>query len=282
MKILVTGGAGFIGSHLVNRLVELGHEVKALDNLSSGKKENINKKANLIIGDIRDESHVRKSMRGCGVVFHLAALTSVRNSNADDNFRINYLGARNVFTKADSLGAKIIFSSSAAVYGNTKLPTKEDAECDPISDYGRNKLKAEKFLAGKDAFIARLFNVYGPGGKSVINRFCLNVKQGNHIRIFGSGLQTRDYIHVNDVVDALIFGLENKGTYNIATGEETSVLSVIDMVEKASGQKPETKFEIPIKGDVKRSRADITMIKNLGWKPEINIENGINDVWSSL
>lgn len=280
MKILVTGGAGFIGSHLINKLIELGHDVNVLDNLTIGDKSRVNEKANFIKGDIREELDIKKSMNGCEAVFHLAAISNVRESNEDENFKINYIGARNVFIIAKKLGAKIIFTSSAAVYGNAKIPNKENIECNPISDYGKNKLKAEKFL--ENAFIVRMFNVYGPNGNSVINDFCKKTKIGKKITVFGSGMQTRDYIHVDDIVEALIIGLDNEGIYNIANGEEISLLSVIDEIENTSGEKIEPEFTIPNESEIKRSKADISAIKSLGWEPNVNLKEGIKSIWSSL
>ena len=280
MQILVTGGAGFIGSHLADRLAELGHQINVLDNFSSGKRDWLNKKATLFKGDVESIFDVKKAISGCDAVFHLAALTDVRNSDDDRIFRVNYMGSKNVFDAAAKQGAKTIFASSAAVYGNADMPNSEDTKLAPISAYGKTKLKAEKLL--KDAFIARIFNAYGSRGKSVINRFCSNVKSGKKATVFGSGMQSRDYVYVSDVVNALLLGLEHTGTYNVAAGTETTLLNILDIIGDISGSEPNTEFSLPIEGEIKRSKADISKIKALGWQPAVSIEDGIRYVWRSL
>ena len=208
--ILVTGGAGFIGSHLVKKLQKAGNDVRVLDDLSSGKKENV-QGAEFIRGDVKSEIDVSKAVKGCEYVFHLAALIDARDMG-DDVFKVNFLGSKNVFAAAQRHGAKVIFTSSAAVYGEGTAG--EESSLKPLNDYGKSKAKAEKLL--KSGFIARLFNVYGPGGKSVINRFVKGICAGNgDITIYGTGLQTRDYVYVDDVVDALMLGMSNEGVYNV-------------------------------------------------------------------
>lgn len=280
MKILVTGGAGFIGSHLVDRLVESGHQINVLDNFSCGKRDWLNKKATLFKGDVESIFDVKKAISGCDAVFHLAAVTDVRNSDDDKIFRVNYMGSKNVFDAAEKQGAKTIFASSAAVYGNADLPNSEGTKLAPISAYGKTKLKAEKLL--KDAFIARIFNAYGPRGKSVINRFCANAKAGKKATVFGSGIQSRDYVYVSDVVNALLLGLDHAGTYNVAAGTETTLLNILDIIGDISGTEPSIEFGLPVEGEIKRSRADISKIKALGWSPAVSIEDGIRYVWRSL
>lgn len=273
MKILVTGGCGFIGSYLVDKLIELGNEVVVLDNLLSGKKEKLNKKAKFVFGDVRIPEDIKKAMKGCEVCFHLAAVTDVRNVDDDLVYQTNFLASRDVFDVAEKFGTKIIFTSSAAVYGNSKVPNKEDDECKPVSKYGRYKLKAEGLA--KNAFIVRLFNVYGHGGKGFINRLCNNIPKYEEIIIYGNGLQTRDYIYVTDVVDALLLGIENSGLYNVGTGVETSILQLLDIFNEITKIRPSTKFTMPIENEIKRSRADITKIKKLRWEPKISLEEGI-------
>ena len=276
MKILVTGGCGFIGSHLVDKLIELDHDVVVLDNLSSGKKKNMNPKATFVYGDIRDIEDVNRAMRNCNIVFHLAAITDAR-SDADDIYKVNYLGSSNVFRIAEKKKAKVIFTSSAAVYGNAI--EKEDSYCEPISQYGKSKLKAEK-LCPNDAFIIRLFNAYGPRGNSVINKFCKKMPKYDDITVFGNGLQTRDYIYISDVINALLLGLDNTGLYNVGTGVETSVMDIIEIIRITTRNKPHMKFTTPNKNEVKRSKADISKIKKLKWKPEMDIVYGIRELLS--
>ncbi|MCX6818966.1 MAG: NAD-dependent epimerase/dehydratase family protein [Candidatus Aenigmarchaeota archaeon] len=273
MKILVTGGCGFIGSHLVDKLITLNHEVVVLDNLSSGKKEYLNPAAKLVVGDVRDLDDVKKSIRGCETVFHLAALTDVRSEAEETDYQVNFIGSKSVFSVAEAINAKIIFASSSAVYGNS--PAKEDSKCSPISQYGRSKLKAEK-ACPEDSLILRLFNAYGPKGKSVINIFCKKIPKYEDITVFGTGLQTRDYIYVADVVNAMIMGLKKSGIYNVGTGLETSLLDVIEIIHQLANNKPNIKFAMPRENEVKRSKADITKIKHaLGWGPRIELVEGI-------
>lgn len=281
MKILVTGGAGFIGSHLVDRLISEGHDVAVLDNLSSGKREWVNKKARFIAGDIRDPTTVATAMQDCSAVFHLAAVTDARSSDEDTIYQVNYLGAEHVFTLAAAKNCKIIFTSSAAVYGDT-LPCKEDGKCTPISQYGKSKLKAEALAARGNAFTARLFNCYGPKSKSVVSTFCEKIPDYKDVTVFGSGLQTRDFVHVNDVVNALFLGIEKSGVYNVGTGTETSVLHLIDLIHKITNSKPNKKFTPPVEGDIKRSRAEIVKIKKLGWEPKISLEDGVRALLADM
>lgn len=280
MKALVTGGAGFIGSHLVNRLLATGYEVSVLDNLSTGRKENVNKKASFFKGDVRDESDVRKAGSGCSLIFHLAAQTDARINDPEKDFRINFEGSKTVFDFAKISGAKVIFTSSAAVYGDTQLPNRENGEKKPLSEYGKNKLKAEKLL-GADAFVGRIFNVYGPNGHGVINTFCKKIKNNDELEVFGTGMQTRDFIFVEDVVDALVLGTRHGGTYNVGTQTETSLIQVIDMVRDASRLGARTKFLPEKSSDIKRSKADISKIKKLDWSPKVNIREGVKLTFNS-
>ncbi len=283
MKVLVTGGAGFIGSHLVDRLVDEGHDVAVLDNLSSGKREWVNGKAKLVIGDICDPTTVATAMQGCSAVFHLAAMTDARSSDDDTIYRVNYLGSENVFTIAKSKRCKVIFTSSAAVYGEAS-PCAESARCEPIAQYGKSKLKAESLLQrlDADAFIARLFNCYGPRSKSVVNKFCEKIPEYKDITVYGSGIQTRDFVHVNDVVGALLLGIEKSGVYNVGTGVETSLIHLIDKIHSITKSKPSAKFAQPVEGDIKRSKAEIGKIKAAGWSPKISLEDGIRSLLADM
>lgn len=276
MKILVTGGNGFVGRHLVKQLTADGHEVVVLDNFSTSQQTAI-KDVQIIKGDIRDKSDVNRAIKGCEAVFHLAALVDLREADDKTDYDINFLGAKNVFEIAKAQNAKIIFTSSAAVYGNAAI-CKEEMECKPVSQYGWSKLKAENFLRKEmpESFIVRFFNVYGPAGNGVINIFCRNVPNYKPVTIYGNGMQTRDYVYVSDVADALVLGIENSGTYNAGTGQETSLLEVLDIVQEITRAKPEYKFELPNEKEIKRSRADITKIKNeLGWAPKVDLKTGI-------
>ncbi|MBI4896572.1 MAG: SDR family NAD(P)-dependent oxidoreductase [Candidatus Aenigmarchaeota archaeon] len=279
MKILVTGGAGFIGSHLSRRLLKDGHQVVILDNLSTGKKEYLHKDVTFIKGDIRDPLDIAKAMKGVEAVFHLAALKNVRDNDPDLDFQVNYLAAQNVFDLAKKVKAKIIFTSSAAVYGDVPVPTAETAPCKPKSQYGKSKLRAEKLLAPENSFIVRLFNVYGPLGSNVLNDFCKKIPLYEDVTIFGTGLQTRDYVHVTDVVEALVLGLTYNGLYNVGTGQELSLLSLVDAIKKISNAEPHVKFATGNDNEIARSRADITKIKTeLQWEPKVSLQKGIEQL----
>ena len=273
MNILVTGGAGFIGRHLVSKLLSLGHAVTIYDNFSTSKKSST--PAKIIEGDIKDAPDVERVMRGMQAVFHLAAISDLR---ADENliYNTNFIGSKNVFEAAKQAGAKVVFTSSSAVYGETKL-AKESDECHPANQYGKSKLRAEK-IAPEKSFIARLFNVYGPEGHGVMNNFCRLVPKYKDVTVFGHGTQTRDFIYVDDVVNALIAGLQLEGVYNIGTGKETSLLEVIDIIHAMTKAKPSIKFTPAIQGDVQRSKADISKIQQTEWFPKVELSEGIRKI----
>jgi len=268
MKILVTGGTGFIGSRLVKKLIDEGHEVVILDKSS----KNADERAKFIQGDILDQEDIERAMKGCSAVFHLAAITQI-GADEDKTYKVNFIGSKNIFNQAKKQKARIIFTSTASVYGNTPAPHRESAECSPISFYGKTKLNAEKLIP--DAFIVRLFNVYGPGGNGVLNLFAENIPKYEDIIIFGTGTQTRDFVHVDDVVNVLMKGLEFEGIYNVGTGRETSLLSLADMIFSITKNKPNIKFGMPKEGDIRRSVANIDHLKKYGWEPKISLEDGL-------
>jgi nucleoside-diphosphate-sugar epimerase len=278
MKILVTGGTGFIGRHLVNKLLLLGHEVVVLADETKG---NPPEGSEYIKGDIRDGYNVKKAFEGCECVFHLAAITDVRDSNDEAVYATNFLGSKNVFEVAKAKNAKIIFTSTAAVYGNGNIPNREMDECKPISQYGKSKLRAEWYLQNlvQDSFIVRLFNVYGTGGHSFINVLAEKMPKYDDISIFGNGLQTRDYVHVDDVLDALLLGFNNSGLYNVGTGVECSTSRLVEVAQEITKYKPNLKFTPPKKNDIARNRADITKIKSIGWEPKMSLEEGIKSMF---
>jgi len=295
MKILVTGGAGFIGSHLVDRLIEQDHKVVVVDNLSTGKKENLNKEAVFYNIDIRasELSHIFQEERP-EVVFHLAAQISVRKSVEDPivDAKTNILGSLNLFENCKKFGVKkIIFTSTGgALYGDAdKIPTPDDYPVHPLSPYAIAKLSTEKYLDyyykvfNIPYLILRFANIYGPrqdpnGEAGVVAIFAKKLLKNENPIINGDGRQTRDYVVVDDAVRAAMLGLENNnmGTYNIGTGKETSVNQLFDLLSQALGVSAEKRHGPAKKGEQLRSCLDYSKIKQeFGWKPSYEIEEGI-------
>jgi len=290
-KSLVTGGAGFIGSHLVDALIGRGHEVLIIDNLSAGKKENLNPKAQFYQIDIRDFEKIKPLFDNVNFVFHLAAIPRVPISVKDPvgTSDVNVLGTVNVFKSAiDAKVEKIIFSSSSSVYGDQqKLPLKEDMIPEPKSPYGLQKLVGEHFaklftdLYQIPIVSLRYFNVYGPRTdldsdySLVIGKFLRLKKEKKPLTIFDDGEQTRAYCYVDDVVKATISAVNSekiKGGEIINVGSEESY-SVNHIAELIGG---EVKYLPPRAGDVRDTKADINLAKNLlEWQPRVSLEEGI-------
>lgn len=297
-KILVTGGAGFIGSHLVDRLVKERHRVVVVDNLSSGKKENISKEAKFYKIDICSPKIFeifRKEKPE--IVFHLAAQKNVRKSVEDPIFdaKVNILGSLNILkNSAEFKVKKIIFASSGgAVYGNAKrIPTPENYETSPISPYGIAKLTVENYLKfykqsyNLDFISLRLANVYGPrqdpkGEVGVVSIFIDNLLKGKRPVIFGDGEQTRDFIYVDDVCKVCILAMrsEKVGVYNVGTGVEISINDLYGAVQKVLNKRINPIHLLPKEGEVKRSCLDITKAhRELKWVPKISLKEGLKKV----
>ena len=292
MKCLVTGGAGFIGSHLVDKLIEENHKVVAIDNLSSGKKENINKKAkfykiDICSSKIKDIFKKEKPE----IVFHLAAIPRVPTSveKPVETSKVNILGTVNIFkNSADFKVKRVIFASSSAIYGNQKkFPFVETMEPCPLSPYGLQKLSGEQFaklfleLYGLSIVCLRYFNVYGPrvdfnsDYSLVLGKF-LNQKRKNiPLTIYGTGEQTRAFCYVEDVVSANIKAMNSKKIkggeiINIGSDKSYSVNYLADLISK------EKKYLSVRKGDVLHTKSDIKKAKNLlNWQPKTKFEDGI-------
>ncbi len=291
-KYIVTGGAGFIGSHLVDRLVADGHEVEVVDNLLLGKKEFVNKKASFSKVDIRDYARLKKVFNGVEAVFHLAADPRLPVSIEDPvgTHEINVTGTLNVLLAAKESGVKkVVFSSSCAVYGDQSLPISENAIPHPLSPYGLHKLIGEEYcrlfskLYGLKTVCLRYFNVFGPRKLAtgsypmVIPVFLSQRRKGEAMTIVGDGLQTRDYIYVSDVVEANIKALaseaEDGRAINIGSGKETSVNEIAKLIGGENINVPERP------GEMKNIRADNTLARELlGWEPSITLEEGIAEL----
>jgi UDP-glucose 4-epimerase len=297
LKILVTGGAGFIGSHLVRALVNAGHSVSVLDNLSTGSLDNLRvviDSIEFVEGDVRDYKTVEGAVRGVDAVIHLAALIDVAESIAkpDLYFDVNVGGTYNVL-KASKGVSVFVFASSSAVYGESvRLPIPEDHPPNPKSPYAASKISGEAFvmafseLYGFRPVILRLFNVYGPKQSrayaGVIIEFIRRISRGEPPVIFGDGEQTRDFVHVNDVVNAIMLALGNdkaRGIYNIGSGTAISINELAKLILNVIGREDLRPIYAPPRpGDIKHSVADTTRaMRGLRFKPSIRLEDGLRD-----
>ncbi len=296
MKIAVTGGAGFIGSHIVDAYIAEGHDVVVLDNFSTGKKENVSKQASVEKVDITDAAKIRKifEKEKFDIVNHHAAQVNVRASvdNPTDDATINILGGINVYEAARATGVKkVIFASSGgAVYGEQRyFPADEKHPKRPFSPYGVSKHANEKYLVyykmvyGIEDVILRYTNVYGPrqnpqGEAGVIAIFTEKMMKNEQPIINGDGTQTRDYVYVNDIVRANVLALTDKarGIYNCSTGVEFSVNTVFQILKLRTGSNCKVVHGPAKAGEQQRSVCSFRKIeKSLGWKPEFNMELGI-------
>ena len=292
MKYAVTGGAGFIGSHLVKNLVEHGNELIVIDNLNTGKKKNIEKfseKIDFFEVDIRDFNAIEDILKNVDGIFHEAALASVQDSFRipDEFFDVNVKGTENIFKIGKKLGIKVVYASSSSVYGNPiQVPIKESDDKNPFNPYAKTKLEddklAEKYAKnGLKVIGLRYFNVFGPGQSKeyagVIKLFLERIQQGLSPLINGDGLQVRDFVYVDDVVNANMLAMESNidgEFFNIGTNSVVSVLDLANMIIKFSGLKLKPIHRPPVPGDVKATQADITKAKMmLKWKPTTSIEN---------
>src|SRR6266536_4848780 len=294
MRAMVTGGAGFIGSHVVEALLARGDEVHALDDLSKGKRENVAAGAELHVADIRRPDDVFDAVRP-EAVLHLAAQADVRDSveRPDNDADVNVVGTVRILEAARRHGAKLVFASTGgAIYGECEAPAPEDAPRRPRAPYGASKLCGEEYLAtwnrlhGTSHVALRLGNVYGPrqephGEAGVIAIFMGLLHAGGTPRIYGDGRQTRDYVYVGDVARAMVLALErDSGVYNIGTGRETSVLELQTAIQQASGVRREPAIEPPRFGGLQRSVLDVSLAaRELGWRPERSLEEGLAETW---
>lgn len=298
MKVLVTGGAGFIGSHLVDALVVAGHEVRVLDDLSTGREGNLNPSAELIRGDVSRQGAVRKAVRGAEVVFHQAAhgsvLRSVKSPLTSD--RANTHGTLTVLQSALEAGVRrVVAASSSSVYGGAdRLPTPESEPVRPRSPYAVTKLAGEHYcrvfseLQGLETVALRYFNVYGPrqpvdsAYAAVIPLFAAAVRNGEVATVHGDGEQTRDFTFVADAVAANLAAASAPGqvcsgrVYNVAAGGTHSLLDVLATLGRLVGSEPKVVHAEPRAGDVRQSQADISAARrDLGYAPSVTLEEGL-------
>jgi UDP-glucose 4-epimerase len=298
VRVLVTGGAGFIGSHVADALVARGDEVVVLDDLSSGKRENVPAGARFVEGDIREPQEELFADTRPEVCFHLAAQADVRVSVAqpDHDAGINVLGTVQLLHAGLPLGTQLVFSSTGgAIYGECDGPAPEDAERRPLSPYGVSKLAGEEYLAAYNRLYGtrhvslRYGNVYGPrqdphGEAGVVAIFLSRLAEGKRARIFGDGWQTRDYVFVGDVARATLAAAERDGgVYNVGTGRETSVIELLELCQRVAGTELEPEFATARAGELQRSVLDISRaVDELGWRPERSLEDGLRDTWESF
>ena len=292
MKYVVTGGAGFIGSHLIEKLVKQGDVVTVLDNLNTGKIENlksVSKKINFVQNDIRDFEVLRSLMENVDGVFHQAAMASVQDSfRIPEKFHdVNVNGTENIFKIAKEFGIKVVYASSSSVYGDTSiLPTTESDEKRPINPYAKTKFEKDKLAEqyaknGLKVIGLRYFNVFGPRQSKeyagVIKLFLERIQQGLPPLVNGDGLQIRDFVYVDDAVNANILSMKSDidfEFFNIGTGTTISILDLANMIIKFSGLKIKPIHRPALSGDVRATQADITKVKTmLKWRPTTSIQD---------
>ena len=304
MKVLVTGGAGFIGSHLVNLLVEQNMQVMVVDNLSTGLRENVNSRAWLVELDVLSPELLRVFAEArFDAVIHLAAQTGVPYSleRPDIDCQLNIDGMVNVLEACRKTGVgRIIFSSSAAVYGDVSvLPVTEDITAVPTSFYGLSKLTAEKYMAlykqihELNYAVLRFANVYGErqgdrGEGGVVSIFARKLAKGQPVAIFGDGGQTRDFIYVGDVAAAILQAIlapvaNLNRIFNISTKTQTSVLALLELLEQAAGITVDKKNAPARDGDIYHSLlANEVAVKALAWQPKMNLAAGLARTYRAL
>ncbi|HEX8997640.1 MAG TPA: SDR family oxidoreductase [Ktedonobacterales bacterium] len=298
-QCLVTGGAGFIGSHLVDGLLAAGHQVRVLDDLSTGSEINLRAhrgKLRILRGDLRDRDAVRAAMADVEVVFHLAAISSVQRSIVDpvESIDVNVRGAMQALQVAQESGVRrVIIASSAAVYGDSEaLPLSERAAPNPQSPYAVHKLACEHLckvftqMYGLETVALRYFNVYGSRQRpdaeyaAAIPRFVERLRHNQEPVIYGDGEQTRDFIHISDVVRANLLAAEsaaaNGQVMNIASGAATSVNNVVSTLTDLLGASVKPRFEPTQPGDIRESVADISLARRLlGFEPQVSLRDGL-------
>jgi UDP-glucose 4-epimerase len=297
VRAVVTGGAGFIGSHVVDALLARGDEVHVVDTLETGRRENVPAAATLHERDIREPAGGLYDEIAPEAVFHLAAQADVGTSveRPDFDATVNVVGTIRVLEEARRHGARVVLASTGgAIYGECDGPASEDAPRRPLSPYGTAKLAAEEYLAtwnrlyGSSHVALRFANVYGPrqlakleGG--VVAIFMDRLRAGEGVTIFGDGEQTRDFVYVGDVVEAILAaGGQEAGTFNVGTGVETSVNGLFEACRAVAGVAAEAAHAPARPGDVRRSVIDVALAaETLGWRPATALAEGLRLTWSA-
>jgi nucleoside-diphosphate-sugar epimerase len=303
MRYLVTGGAGFIGSNIVDELVRRDHKVVVLDDLSAGKESNltdVRNKIDLHVGSITDLAAVQSACKGADYVIHLAARTSVPRSvqNPIETNFVNIDGTLNVLVAArDAKVRRLVFAASSSAYGETPtLPKTEAMPADPISPYGITKYVGELYakvfgrVYGLENACVRYFNVFGPRQdpssqySGVLSRFMLAVIEDQQPIVFGDGEQSRDFTFIANIVDETLRACDAQGAsgmvFNGGTGARITLNQVLKLLEKISGKKIQPKYDPPRTGDIRDSQADISLAqKILGYRPLVQFEEGLQRTW---
>lgn len=297
MKIVVTGGAGFIGSNLVNELLSRNHFVRVIDNLSTGYNINVNPNVDFHEADVRDLKKINEITHGFDVIIHLAANVGNVKSIEDPihDAEVNVLGTRNIISAIlNNKIPSLIYFSSAAIYGAPKyLPIDENHPCEPDSPYGVSKLAGEKDvlcmsrISNFRSVCFRPFNVYGKNQRfdaygNVIPIFFQKIYNGEPITIYGDGEQTRDFINVKDIVRAVVISVENdiNGIFNLATGKAITINQLVEYMEVATGEKIKINYTAPRKGEVIHSSANVTnLVNNLNYQPNLSFIELLKDYW---
>jgi UDP-glucose 4-epimerase len=294
MRAIVTGGAGFIGSHVVDALLARGEEVHVLDDLSKGKRENVPDGAELHEADVRSPEEVFDAVLP-DAVLHLAAQADVRVSVDRPAFDadVNVISTIQILEAARRHGAKVVFASTGgAIYGECAEPATEEAPRRPLAPYGASKLGAEEYLETWNRLYElahvslRFGNVYGPRQEphseaGVVAIFMGLLRDGGTPKIFGDGTQLRDYVYVADVADAVLRALDHDGgVYNVGTGVATSVLELYDAIQRASGVEREAELAPARLGELHRSVLDVSLAeRELGWTPRRTLDEGLVETW---
>jgi len=300
MKYVVTGGAGFIGSHVTKKLVERGDIVTVIDNMNTGKEKNlepVRDKINFVKGDILDIDLLEDMTKDTDGVFHQAALASVQDSFDEPNeyHNVNVNGTENILKLSKKYGFKIVYASSSSVYGNPiKIPIKESDERNPINPYAETKLKKEELATeyskmGVSVIGLRYFNVFGKGQSKeyagVLKLFLECIRDKLPPKINGDGTQFRDFVHVSDVVDANIMSMNSNIThefFNVGTNTTITILDLAKTIIECSGLNIEPIFGPALDGDVHQTKANIDLIKKkIGWKPSVMLVDWVKDIISS-
>ena len=295
MRTIVTGGAGFIGSHVVDALVARGDEVAVIDSLVHGKQENVASGAELHLRDIREPLDDLFDTVRPEAVFHLAAQADVRVSveHPVEDAEVNVLGTVRILEAARRHGARVVFSSTGgAIYGESAEPAREDSPCEPLSPYGTAKLAGEEYirsfnrLYGTRHIALRYGNVYGPrqdphGEAGVVAIFLGALARGEQAKIFGDGLQTRDYVYVGDVARATTSTLgQDSGVFNVGTGRETSVVELYELCAKVAGSDTRAEHAPARLGELQRSFLDPERAAHeLGFSAMVELEDGLRATW---